>query len=99
VQTFLNKYPRSHFADNVLYLQGQLALQNKNYAEALRNFQKITKLYPHGNKAVSAQFSKAMTYKRLNLTAEVRRVLKELRVKYPGSPEYFRAEAELKLLN
>ena len=98
-KTFLKKYPQSHFADNVLFLQGQMALQNKNYPDALKHFQNISKTYPHSNKVVSAQFSKALTYKRLNLPAEARRVLKEVMVRYPGSPESFRAEAELKLLN
>jgi TolA-binding protein len=98
-KTFMKKYTQSLFADNVLYLQGQMALQNKNYPEALRLFQNISKAYPHSNKVVSAHFSKALTYKRLNLPAEAKRVLKEVMVKFPGSPESFRAEAELKLFN
>lgn len=97
-QHFLKKFSHSHFADNVLFLQGQMALQNKNYADALKHFQKISRVYPFGNKAVSAQFSKAVTYKRLNLPAEARRVLKDVIAKYPGSPESYRAEAELKLM-
>ena len=76
-----------------------MALQNRSYPEALRDFQKISKNYPNSNKAVSAQFSKAITYKRLNLPAESKRVFKEVMAKYPGSPESFRAEAELKLFN
>jgi TolA-binding protein len=98
-QTFLKRFPQSQFADNVIYLSGLLALQNHGYPEALRQFQKVIKFYPNSNKAVSAQFSKAITYKRLNLDAEAKRVFKEVMVKYPGSPESFRAEAELKLLN
>ncbi len=98
-QTFLKRFPLSQFADNALYLSGLSALQNKRYPEALRSFQKISKNYPNSNKAVSAQFSKAITYKRLNLPAESKRVLKEVIARYPGSPESFRAEAELKLLN
>jgi TolA-binding protein len=98
-QTFLKKYSQSSFADNVLFLQGQMALQNKSYAEALKHFQKITKNYPHSNKVVSAEFSKAVTYRRLNLPAEARRVFKDVIARYPGSPESFRAEAELKLIN
>ncbi len=97
--TFLKRFPKSQFADNALYLSGLMALQNKSYPEALRDFQKISRNYPHSNKAVSAQFSKAITYKKLNLSAESRRVFKEVMTKYPGSPESFRAEAELKLLN
>lgn len=98
-QTFIKRFPRSQFADNAIYLSGLMALQNKSYPEALRNFQKISKNYPNSNKAVSAQFSKAMTYKHLNLAAEAKRVFKEVMAKYPGSPESFRAETELKLLN
>lgn len=98
-QTFLKRFKQSHFADNVIYLQGKMALQNKNYAEALRHFQKVTKGYPYGNKVVSAEFSKGVTYKQLNLVPEAKKVFKEVISKYPGSPESFRAEAELKLLN
>ncbi len=98
-KSFMKRFGGSHFADNVLFLQGQMALQNKNYPEALKLFQKISKTYPNSNKVVSASFSKALTYKRLNLPAEARRVFKEVMVKYPGSPESFRSEAELKLLN
>lgn len=98
-QRFLKKFPRSQFADNVLYLSGMLALQNKNYSSALKSFQKVLKNYPNSNKVVAAQYGKALTYKKLNLAAEARRVFKEVMSKYPGSPESFRAEAELKLLN
>ena len=58
-QAFLKRFPQSQFADNALYLSGLMALQNRSYSEALRDFQKISKTYPNSNKAVSAQFFKS----------------------------------------
>jgi TolA-binding protein len=94
----LIKYPQSHFADNALYLQGMLAFSIKSYAKSLEAFQKIIKLYPNGNKAVSALFAKGILYKKLNLKTESENVLSNVKVKYPGSPESLRADAEIKIL-
>ncbi|HRO67219.1 MAG TPA: tetratricopeptide repeat protein [Pseudobdellovibrionaceae bacterium] len=99
LQTFLSRFPKSSFADNALYLAGRKSLEQKRYAPALQYFHRIVSEYPRGNRAVSAQFAKAMTYKQMNLTAESRKVMKEVMRKYPGSPESFRAEGEMRLLN
>jgi TolA-binding protein len=94
----LSKYPQSRYADNALYLQGLLAFSIKSYAKSLESFQKIINLYPNGNKAVSALFAKGMLYKKLNLNNESENVLSKIKVKYPGSPESLRADAEIKIL-
>lgn len=98
VEALLSRYPTSPYADNALYLGGELALEMKNYPEALRYFQKVTRLYPLSNRVVAAQFAKGMAYKKMNLDAQAKRVFFEVRTKYPGSPESFRAEVELKLI-
>lgn len=99
MQTFLSKHAKSSFADNVLYLAGRQALDNKNYAEAIKFFGRVQTEYPNSNKTVSAQFAKAMAYKKMNLEPQARKVLREIMQKYPGSPESFRADNEMRLLN
>jgi TolA-binding protein len=98
VEALLSRYPSSPYADNALFLGGELALEMKNYPEALRYFQRVTRSYPLSNRVVAAQFAKGMAYKKMNLEAQAKRVFFELRTKYPGSPESFRAEVELKLI-
>ncbi|MFN8847846.1 MAG: tetratricopeptide repeat protein [Bdellovibrionales bacterium] len=95
---FLNRFPTSNYADNVLYLMGYSSLENKKYSEALRHFELLTRKYPNSNKAVSAEFAKGSTYKKMRLNKQAQMTFLKLRKKYPGSPEFYRAESELKIL-
>ena len=97
-QFFLSRYPNSHHADNVLYLMGYNALERKKYSEALRYFDSLLKKYPLSNKAVSAEFAKGTAYKQMKLPKLAQGSFIKVRKKYPGSPEFFRAESEIKLL-
>jgi TolA-binding protein len=98
MQTFITRFPASSYADNVLYLAGRLAFNNKNYAEAIRYYQKVITQYPHSNKVVAAKYAKGIAYKQMNLAPQAKGVFADLRKKYPGSPEAFRAENDLKLM-
>ena len=98
LQTLLKRYPQSEYADNALYLAGRNAMEHKNYAGALKYFSKVKELYPNGNKVVSSQFAKAMTYRKMNLNSLAKDVLVTVKKKYPGSPEAFRADGEIKQL-
>ncbi len=98
MQTFMTRFSASPYADNVLYLAGRLAFSGKNYAEAIKYYQKVITLYPRSNKVVAAKFAKAVAYKKMNLEPQARGVFTDLRMRYPGSPEAFRAENELKLM-
>ncbi|MGZ3774693.1 MAG: tetratricopeptide repeat protein [Pseudobdellovibrionaceae bacterium] len=98
LQNLLKRFSQSSYADNALFLAGRMALEHNNFAEAIRYFGQIEKEYPNSNKIVSAKFAKAMTYKRMNLPEFASRTLQEIKTKYPGSPESFRADAELKVI-
>ncbi|MEN0058843.1 MAG: tetratricopeptide repeat protein [Bdellovibrio sp.] len=97
LQTLLQRYPQSSYADNALFLAGRMAVDRSQYAEAIRYFARIEKDYPQSNRLVAAKFAKAMTYKKMNLPEFAKKVLSEVRGRYPGSPESFRADAELKI--
>lgn len=98
MQTFMTRFPGSSYADNILYIAGRLAFDSKNYAEAIKYYQKVITQYPRSNKVVAAKYAKAIAYKRMNLEPQAKGVFAEVRKKYPGSPEAFRAENELKLM-
>lgn len=98
LQSLLSRFPQSPYADNALFLAGRMAVDHGNYAEAIRFFGRIEKDYPRSNRVVAAKFAKAMTYKKMNLPEFSRRNLAEVRSRYPGSPESFRADAELKMI-
>lgn len=98
LQSMLARFPQSSYADNALFLAGRMAVDHNNYAEAIKYFARIEKEYPRSNKVVAAKFAKAMTYKKMNLPEFAERNLKEVRARYPGSPESFRADSELKMI-
>ncbi len=98
MQSFLKRFPQSPYADNTLYLAGLMAVNAKNYPEAIRYFSKVEKEYATGDKVNSAIFARAMTYKKINLGPFSKRLLVEVKTKFPGSPESFRAESELKMI-
>jgi TolA-binding protein len=97
MQTFMTRFSNSAYADNVLYLAGRMAFDNKNYAEAIKFYQKVVTQYPRSNKVVASQLAKGMAYKKMNLDPQAKFVFQEVRKRYPGSPEAFRAENEMKL--
>ncbi|MFM6927536.1 MAG: tetratricopeptide repeat protein [Bdellovibrio sp.] len=99
MQSLLSRYPTSTYADNALFLAGRMAVDHSNFPEAIRYFGRVEREYPQSDKASSAKFAKAMTYKRMNLRDFARKSLLEVRSKYPGSPESFRADSELKMFN
>lgn len=98
LQSMLTRFPKSPYADNALYLAGRMAVEHGNFAQGIKYFSKIEKEYPRSNKLAAAKFAKAMTYKRMNLPEFAEKGLKEVRAKFPGSPESFRANAELKVI-
>lgn len=98
LQSLLTRFPQSAYADNALYLAGRRASENGNYAQAIKYFSRLEKEYPKSSKVTAAKFAKAMTYKKMNLPEYAVRSLKEVRARYPGSPESFRADSELKII-
>lgn len=98
LQTFMTRFASSSYADNALYLAGRMAFQNKNYGEAIRYYQQVITKYPRSNKVVGAKLAKGIAYKQMNLQPQARTVFVDLRKRFPGSPEAFRAENEMKLI-
>lgn len=95
---FAKKFPKSPFLDNAYYLAGKMALEEKNYKDSVSYFQRVISEFPLSNKVAAAKFGKAMAYRSMNLNNQSLAVLNEIRRKHRQSPEYFRAETEMKLV-
>lgn len=94
----MKTYPESVYADNALYLCGQLAYEQGDYQLAGQYMDRVLRLYPKGNKSVSALFAKAIIEKKQSRFGQAKRLLEQLRDQYPGSPEAMRVATELKLI-
>jgi TolA-binding protein len=92
------QHGRSIFTDNAIYLSGQLQLAFGLYSQALKDFEDILKNYPLSNKRPAALLGKGIAYRKLQLYLYSEKALIELKGQYPGSPEFFKAEIEEKLL-
>lgn len=98
VQSMQQMYPHGTFMDQSWYLMGNFYLEQKDYAKALQYYGKITQFHPNSSKVPASYFAKAIIYKNMGLTDVSKKVFKKLIAKYPGSPESFRARAELKMM-
>ncbi len=92
--TFEAQFPKSLYLDNALYLLGRLHLNQKQYHEALKTFQKILKDFPKGNKLKAALFAKAILYQRMGIYDLAKKTLDQIPKLYPGSLEAQRVELE-----
>jgi TolA-binding protein len=99
LQMFQERFARSPLMEDSLYLAGMMAVSEKNYGVALRNFNRILKEHPHGHKVASALFAKGATLKKMNLPDQARQSWLQVQKHFPGSPESMRAAMEIKILN
>lgn len=97
-QMMMSKYSHSPLADDSLYLAGLQQVGIKNYGKALKYFNRLIQDYPYGNKTGAALFAKGAVYRKMNLDSLAMTNFKDVLKRYPGSPEAFRAQAELRLL-
>lgn len=96
-QVLERNYPYSVHLDNAYYLTGMLQFQYEHFADALKSFDVVRDKYIKSNKRPSALFGIAMTYQRLNLAPQARRVFEKIMAEYPGSQESQRAWMNLRM--
>jgi TolA-binding protein len=97
-QELSRRYPQSHLLDNSLLLLGK-ALQKKGVlTRSLAYYQEIIDRYPRSDKRASAMLFKGMVYRELNLPEVARSSFLQVKKEYPGSPEFFQVDMEMKLL-
>jgi tol-pal system protein YbgF len=86
-QEVLAKYPTSELADNAQYWIGESYYAQKDFKQAMSEFQKTVQAYPQGDKVPAALYKTALCQQQLGDKAGARTTLQGLVEKYPQSEE------------
>lgn len=95
-QAYLEKYPKSEYADNAQFWIGEVFYREKWYEKAILEYQKVIENYPKGDKIRGALLKQGFSFFNLGDKPNARLILKELVLKYPSSNEANIAKKKLK---
>lgn len=96
--TFIDQQPQHELVSNARYWIGESFYSEKNYEQAILEFQEVIKQFPKKEKAPSAMLKQALAFKALQDVKSSRYVLGKLVQEYPKSEEAKRARVLLKEL-
>jgi tol-pal system protein YbgF len=91
-KSYLTFYPKTSLVANSQYWLGESYYGQRKYREAIREFDRLIKDYPDSAKVPAAMLKKGNAYLELNEAAQGKRVLQELRAKFPNSGDARRAQ-------
>jgi len=92
---FLDDFRDSDLADNALYWTGEAYFDQKEYALALAEFQRVVSEYPEGNKVPDALLKSALCLAELKDRTRARNALYQLVDLYPSSEAARKAQQRL----
>jgi len=95
---FVSLYPQHDLIANAHYWIGESYYNEKNYDQAVLEFQEVVKNYPGKEKAPAALLKQGMAFKALGDTKSARYVWKKLVDTYPKAEETRTAKERLKEL-
>lgn len=95
---FIEKNPQHDLVSNARYWIGETYYGEKNYEQAILEFQEVVKQYPKKEKAPAAMLKQALAFKALKDLKSTHYLLKRLTTDYPKSDEAKKAKALLKEL-
>jgi tol-pal system protein YbgF len=95
---YLKYYRDTEFASNAQFYLGEIAYSQKNYEQAVGEYDKVLTNYPKSFKLVPARLKKGMALIELAQKPAGIRELREVIRRYPGTEEERRARAKLKEL-
>jgi tol-pal system protein YbgF len=95
---YMKYYPATDLAGNAQFYLADIQYQQKNYAAAVKSFDKVLEQYPGGNKTQAAQLRKGMALLQLGQKDAGVRELNSLIQRYPRSIEADTARAQLRKL-
>jgi tol-pal system protein YbgF len=93
---FLGRYPKHELAANAHYWIGETYYGEKNYDQAILEFQEVIKNFPDKEKAPAAMLKQALAFRTLGDTKSARYVLKKLIEEHPLADEAKTAKEKLK---
>jgi tol-pal system protein YbgF len=95
-QDYLRYYSDTDLASNAQFYIGEIAYQQKNYEDAVQQYDKVINNYPKSFKIQSAHFKKGMALLELGQKNSGIKELRDVVKRYPGTEEERRARAKLK---
>jgi tol-pal system protein YbgF len=95
-QDYLRFYGDTDLASNAQFYLGEIAYQQKQYEQAVGEYDKVLTTYPKSFKLPSARLKKGMALIELGQKNPGVRELREVVKRYPGTEEERRARARLK---
>jgi tol-pal system protein YbgF len=97
-QDYLKYYGDTDLASNAQFYLGEIAYTQKNYDQAVGEFDKVLNNYPKSFKLAPARLRKGMALIELGQKTSGVRELREVVKRYPGTDEERKARAKLKEL-
>lgn len=82
---FLKVYPNSPFSDNAQYWLGEANYVTQKYELAINEYQALCNTYPDSKKVSYALLKIGYSYAELGNDAEAKKILKEVKLQYPGT--------------
>src|SRR5215467_13276791 len=95
---YLKFYGDTDLASNAQFYLGQIAYAQKNYDQAVSEFDRVLTNYPKSFKLATARLKKGMALLELGQKTSAVRELREVVKRFPGTEEERRARAKLKEL-
>jgi tol-pal system protein YbgF len=95
---YLKYYGATDLASNAQFYLGEIAYAQRNFDEAVSEYDKVLNNYPKSFKLAPALLKKGLALVELNQKAPAIRNLREVVRKYPGTEEDRRARSKLKEL-
>jgi tol-pal system protein YbgF len=95
-QDYLRYYADTDLASNAQFYLGEIAYSQKNFEQAVQEYDKVLSNYPKSFKLAPARLKKGMALIELGQKTSAVRELREVIKRYPGTEEDRRARAKLK---
>ena len=95
---FIQNYPHGRYAHIAQYWVAESSYAQKNYKQAILDYQHLLDVYPFSPKKAEAELKKAYSYYELGEKENTRKTLKQLLTNYPDTTEAGQAKRMLKKL-
>jgi len=95
--TFLERYPKHQLAANAHYWTGESYYGEKNFEQAILEYQEVIKNFPESDKVPAALLKQGMSFKELGDAKSAQYVWKKLLDEFPKSAEAKAAKEKMRL--
>jgi tol-pal system protein YbgF len=95
---FIKQYPHGRYAHIAQYWIGESSYAQKDYQQAIQDYQQLVDFYPNSPKRAESQLKIAYSFYEMGDKANARKTLKQLLAQYPDTTEASQAKRLLKYL-